>query len=315
VLAGDLSGDIKTFQNTLEICASKFDKVFFVVGNHDLWVQNVPGNSLNKLLSIVDVCDKLGVQISPVIYRNAAGVQQNIAIFPLLSWYHSSWDTEPDLPDTERNSHLFDKRWADFRNCEWPEEICTKVEFASTVTQSTALADYFASLNQNWILNFKALASLQEDSSEKVVPYSSKLTNKEDRTLLTFSHYLPCIQLCPEKRFLREPNIMKVSGSSSLQKQVQELEPDLHIFGHTHIPIDLMLNGVRYVNWPLGSIREHEKQCSPVKATGPLLVYDTSEVGILPVKETWWGGYYTRKERDVRETARDRTWVKLSSQQ
>lgn len=44
----------------------------------------------------------------------------------------------------------------------------------------------------------------------------------------------------------------QVIGSAPLERQIRELGSDVHIFGHTHIPIDMTSEGVRYVQWPLG---------------------------------------------------------------
>lgn len=44
---------------------------------------------------------------------------------------------------------------------------------------------------------------------------------------------------------------MQVIGSDPLERQVRQLEPALHVFGHTHIPIDMSVEG----EWP--------KSCSP----------------------------------------------------
>jgi Icc-related predicted phosphoesterase len=69
---------------------------------------------------------------------------------------------------------------------------------------------------------------------------------EEDKVcVISFSHFLPRQELCPEKRFLIEPSLTKVIGSTPLRRQVDELRPSLHIFGHTHIPIDLRVEGIR----------------------------------------------------------------------
>ena len=51
---------------------------------------------------------------------------------------------------------------------------------------------------------------------------------------------------------MSEPLLSRVSGSIELQRQVDQIYPHLHLFGHTHIPIDLEIEGIRYVQWPLG---------------------------------------------------------------
>ena len=46
-------------------------------------------------------------------------------------------------------------------------------------------------------------------------------------------------------------------GSAFLGRRVEELQPSLHVFGHTHFSIDKKLDGVRYVQHPLGN--QHER--------------------------------------------------------
>jgi len=49
-----------------------------------------------------------------------------------------------------------------------------------------------------------------------------------------------------------EPELAKLIGSSWIRSRVEQLRPDLHIFGHTHMCWDMTLDGIRYRSWPLG---------------------------------------------------------------
>ena len=66
------------------------------------------------------------------------------------------------------------------------------------------------------------------------------------------SHFVPRLELVPEKRFLVSPELPKVVGSDPLERQLRDVGVDLHVFGHTHLPIDLDIEGVRYLQWSLG---------------------------------------------------------------
>jgi len=90
----------------------------------------------------------------------------------------------------------------------------------------------------------------------------------------------------------------------------------LHLFGHTHIPIDLDLEGIRYLQWPLGYSREADKQCAPVHSVGPLLVYDSAcGVGAaaipprLPSLSVAWSAYYKAHARTPEEVVNLAPWV------
>ena len=49
--------------------------------------------------------------------------------------------------------------------------------------------------------------------------------------------------LLPEKRYLFYPNLAKAAGSAPLARRIQALQPDIHIFGHTHFSWDTQLHG------------------------------------------------------------------------
>ena len=73
----------------------------FVAGNHELWCQGADGekprDSMVKLQQVVDVCDRLRVHTQPLIVE-LEEEQRRLVLLPLLSWYHSTFDTEPELP-------------------------------------------------------------------------------------------------------------------------------------------------------------------------------------------------------------------------
>ncbi len=49
VLAGDISDDQSVLRGTFEIVVQKFNHVFFVPGNHDLWVRRKERDLLDSL--------------------------------------------------------------------------------------------------------------------------------------------------------------------------------------------------------------------------------------------------------------------------
>lgn len=50
---------------------------------------------------------------------------------------------------------------------------------------------------------------------------------------------------------LHHPNLAKAVGSDFLAARMAQLQPDVHVFGHTHFSYDVSLRGTRYVQWPL----------------------------------------------------------------
>ena len=184
---------------------------------------------------------------------------EGVVIFPLLSWYHSGWDKEPEITHPDyldvEEAIPFARKWGDFSMCSWPDDIVMQEDFCSTVNDNTALAKAFAAVNEPFLPQPEPSTSIDNlvgsTLTNDLQELRSPLVNDGD-TVISFSHFLPRQELCPEKRFLLEPLLAKVIGSDFLEEQIRRLKPDLHLFGHTHIGIDLELEGIRYVQWPKG---------------------------------------------------------------
>lgn len=114
-----------------------------------------------------------------------------------------------------------------------------------------------------------------------------------------------------------EPLLATVVGSDVLESQVRRLQPDVHLFGHTHIPIDLTVDGLRYIQWPLGYSREAQKQCAPVHKQGLLMVFNSDlgdgTSGIPPHSPSLyidWTKHYSKPDaRDPSNTTDLAPWV------
>ena len=77
IVAGDVSHSLEVVRETLALLVAAFDRVWFVPGNHDLWVWTtsigargtnaVPGgeDSLAKLQQTMALCAELGVHTAP----------------------------------------------------------------------------------------------------------------------------------------------------------------------------------------------------------------------------------------------------------
>ncbi|CAD7696768.1 unnamed protein product [Ostreobium quekettii] len=231
IVAGDVSDDMRIFRETMAELVDRFGHVAFVPGNHELWVRGIDGDyeqrnegardSLEKLHRVLNICTEMGVSVKPCKVGN-------FWLVPILSWHHRSFDTEPDIPGIPPASPM---TISDYRHCKW--SLC------SHENGSEAIAEYIDALNDgSWVESV--------DSSSNDV--------------ISFSHFLPHIELLPEKRFLYYPNIAKVVGSDPLKRRIQKLRPHLHIFGHTHFGWDAVVDGVRYVQCALGYPKERQKR-------------------------------------------------------
>ena len=109
ILAGDVSHSLQLLAKNLELLANRFRKVFYVPGNHDLWViRDSDGKtSFDKFNEIAAVMENCGVSGAPFH-------DDTISIVPLLGWYDYSFG-EP--------SNELTTTWGDFLFCKWPDHL------------------------------------------------------------------------------------------------------------------------------------------------------------------------------------------------
>lgn len=345
LLPGDIGSEIDRLESVFKILVSQYDAVVFVPGNHEAWRKGIAAggsalkpeerafnrmatDSIVKLNEVLDCAKSCGVYVGPLRIQTGAtndSKSKSVVLFPLYSWYHNSWDKEPEIkhPDyiAVEEAMPFARKWGDYSLCLWPEELISQKEFQSTTSSSTVLAEAFASLNEPFL---EQHLNKKKDYYSFPLPTDGKVENSsniieetiKEETVLSFSHFLPRQELCPEKRFLLEPLLSKVIGSDPLEEQIRRLKPTLHIFGHTHIPIDMTIDDIRYLQWPLGYQREAKMQCQCIFDSGPLLVFDsdlgTGHSGIPPnlaSENTAWSKYYKSYERDPNNVYDLAPWV------
>jgi hypothetical protein len=110
--------------------------------------------------------------------------------------------------------------WMDFRACRWPQDFGVN-----------EITEHFLHAN------LPMLSTVNE-------------------TVISFSHFLPRIDVMPSfipaaKRF-----IYPVLGSSRLEAQVRQLNPAIHVYGHSHVNQQIRLDGTLYVNNAFGYPQE-----------------------------------------------------------
>jgi predicted phosphohydrolase len=271
LVAGDVSDDLSIFRKTFEHLTSAYRHVFFVSGNHELWVRKCDRNrydSLGKLEAMKAICDELGVFYTP------QKLYERLWVVPVWSWYHASWDTEPDV----LGAYPIEKVMMDFHACDWSSVPHLRASGDDSV------ARHFDEMNDADEYRI-ALEGIREDR-----------VNGQGVFVVTFSHFLPFQELLPEKRFLFYPNLAKASGSDHLARRVEAIRPDCHVFGHTHFTQDQRMNGTRFVQWPLGYPKEMRRRRNGGEGWGPCLLWDAKD-GLSEEKSTYWSDFYKQNER------------------
>lgn len=197
IVAGDVADAPAVIRDTLAKLRERFARVFFVPGNHELWVRGgAPGDSLEKFQAVLDLCRAVDVRTAPA----RAGCAW---VVPLFSWYHASFDIHGEGDESTLEA------WADRYFCRWPAGI-------------GRVDRHFLALNAPHLRLY-------------------------DAPVVSFSHFVPRTELLPRVRSLLFTGLPLVAGSVEIDAQVRRLGAAVHVYGHTHIPGDQVLHGVRYV--------------------------------------------------------------------
>lgn len=106
--------------------------------------------------------------------------------------------------------------WMDFFACKWPQGF-----------DPEAITRHFLALNED------------------------KLTIKNEY-LISFSHFMPRIDIMPREVPLAKRYIYPVLGSYGLEKQVRRLGAQMHVYGHSHLNRHVQIAGTTYINNAFG---------------------------------------------------------------
>lgn len=238
LVAGDISHELSKLAAALASLLEKFASVFFVPGNHDLWVRkNSPYDSLEKFHQVLAVCKALGV------YTRPARLESGPWIVPLFSWYATPEQGRDSLFVPKPGRDLTMALWSDQSRIRWPH------------TAGTMLDHFFA-------LNEPALAI---DYDGPVISLSHFLPRSE----LIFSNPTPAVS--PERVRKYPINFSRVAGHRRLDAQLRQLGSTLHVYGHQHRNRKRTIDGVRYVSHCLGYPQERDR--GQVNVQRPKLVW------------------------------------------
>lgn len=245
VLAGDLTDDLGRLEEAFRRVTRTFSRVFFVPGNHELWIRRGGWrDSLEKFRDVIALCRDCGVETSPSKLGNR---ERELWVVPLLSWY-----VEPEQGHT---SLFVDKPGEDPALSAWSDK-------------------YFVRWPPGW--NGGDAARRFLSMNEPV------LERNYDAPVLSFSHFLPRRELIFGTHISadrkRDPhptfNFSRVAGCSGLDSQIRSLPARVHVYGHQHRNRDVVLDGVRYLSHCLGYPAERERGFLTENVPGLKLVWD-----------------------------------------
>lgn len=110
--------------------------------------------------------------------------------------------------------------WMDYRACRWPDGMT----------------------HDNIVAHFSAMNVIDPPA--------------ENDRVITFSHFLPRRDLVPVYVPRRHRILDPVLGSVLIERQLRRLNPDIHVYGHSHINRSVRIDGVRYINNAFGYPQE-----------------------------------------------------------
>jgi predicted phosphodiesterase len=111
--------------------------------------------------------------------------------------------------------------WMDFRNCVWSKD-----------PDMSIVSNFFFKKNTSAL-------------------------NIVNNTVISFSHFLPRLDLIPSRVPSSLHYLNPIMGSESIEEQIRKLKPQIHIFGHRHLNYHINIDGILYINNAFGYPREH----------------------------------------------------------
>lgn len=229
LLGGDLTHDLGLLEEALASARAKFAEVFFVPGNHELWLrENLFEDSWQKFEHILGMCRTLGVRTDPLKLATDNG---DVWVVPLFSWYVQPHEGDDSLHKDKPGEDKTLSMWLDNQLIKWPD-------------WNGRIADeVFLELNR------------------------SRLQRRYDAPVLSFSHFLPRTDLVfrtPAEIAQGPPmhdrnpafNFTSVAGSQGLERQIRALGSRVHVYGHQHRNRHREVEGVTYISHCMGYPRE-----------------------------------------------------------
>jgi hypothetical protein len=81
---------------------------------------------------------------------------------------------------------------------------------------------------------------------------NSQISARGASRIITFSHFLPRIDLVPSFVPSRHRLLDPVLGSTRLERQLRQMGSRMHVYGHSHINRRIRIDGVTYINNAFG---------------------------------------------------------------
>lgn len=104
--------------------------------------------------------------------------------------------------------------------------------------------DYFAC---SWPAQYGA-----REIASRFLAMNEPLPAPRNRSVITFSHFLPRIDVMPEHVPERHRYLYPVLGTTMLERQLRRIGATIHVYGHSHVNRRTVVDGVTYINNAFG---------------------------------------------------------------
>jgi len=92
----------------------------------------------------------------------------------------------------------------------------------------------------------------EEDVAAHFAAFNDKQVGVAGATVITYSHFLPRIDLMPEFIPSAHKLLYPILGSTRLERQLRRLNSSIHVYGHSHVNRHVIIDGVSYINNAFG---------------------------------------------------------------
>jgi predicted phosphodiesterase len=92
----------------------------------------------------------------------------------------------------------------------------------------------------------------EEDVAAHFAAFNDKHVGVAGATVITYSHFLPRIDLMPEFIPYTHKLLYPILGSTRLESQLRMLNSSIHVYGHSHVNRQVKIDGVTYINNAFG---------------------------------------------------------------
>jgi predicted phosphodiesterase len=92
----------------------------------------------------------------------------------------------------------------------------------------------------------------ETDIAARFASYNDKHMSRPGDKVITYSHFLPRIDVMPQFIPYASRLLYPVLGSAQLDRQVRRLDSSIHVYGHSHVNRQVTIDGVLYINNAFG---------------------------------------------------------------